>query len=194
MTLTHCLHFCQAASEDDGADYSRLKRYKKAFKLLNSPSARQSINRLKVGWGVGEFEAQWCGADCFACGCQPYYCVPSRLDCRSCWIAAELLLVSMPHTPHTISDMKCTAQAPSTHALPAPGPLPPSLLAVPAAVGAGLPGGGARGLLHHLPDCAQLLAVLHREPGQGWHGGQGVGVGRWGGWVGRVGGAWWAGF
>ncbi|GAB4819763.1 hypothetical protein N2152v2_006809 [Parachlorella kessleri] len=37
-----------AASEAAGADYSRLKRYKKAYKLLNSSRARQAINRLRI--------------------------------------------------------------------------------------------------------------------------------------------------
>ncbi|GAB4819764.1 hypothetical protein N2152v2_006810 [Parachlorella kessleri] len=37
-----------ASDADEGADYSRLKRFKKAYKLLNSSSARQAINRLRV--------------------------------------------------------------------------------------------------------------------------------------------------
>lgn len=33
---------------DEGADYSRLKRYRKAYKLLNSARARRAINNLQV--------------------------------------------------------------------------------------------------------------------------------------------------
>ncbi|GAB4819671.1 hypothetical protein N2152v2_006717 [Parachlorella kessleri] len=35
-------------AEDDGAQYTRLRRFKKAYKLLNSTTARQAINRLRV--------------------------------------------------------------------------------------------------------------------------------------------------
>ncbi|GAB4819670.1 hypothetical protein N2152v2_006716 [Parachlorella kessleri] len=37
-----------ASDADSGGDYSRLRRYKKAYKLLNSVRARQAINRLRI--------------------------------------------------------------------------------------------------------------------------------------------------
>ena len=40
--------------EDDAADFSRLKRYKKALKLLNGRRARAAINNLQVGGQAGE--------------------------------------------------------------------------------------------------------------------------------------------
>jgi hypothetical protein len=65
----------QAASDvdDDGADHSRLKRFKKAYKMLNSLSARRAINTLKVHPGCMQLQC-----------CCYMHCAPGSGVCQAC--------------------------------------------------------------------------------------------------------------